>query len=81
MHIACEQGDLDCVMALIVPITQNEIAEAAIVNYPIGIQSVPMDVMQIRNYEGEKCGTFYLHLLFAAGEMISNERTRKVQLH
>lgn len=56
LHIACQQGDLESVKALISPIQDKEIKEIDSIqmHYSInGIQRVPMDFLQLKNYEGK----------------------------
>lgn len=55
LHVACGQSDLDSVRAIISPIDVKEIRVAQIVNYPVGVQHLPLDLLQLRNYEGETC--------------------------
>lgn len=50
--MACGQSDFGSVNAIIAPIDDKEIREAEIVNYPIGVQHLPIDLLQLRNYEG-----------------------------
>lgn len=54
LHIACQNGDRDCVKALTRPISHQELRESP---YTFPFQRIPQDP-EIKNYEGETC----LHL-------------------
>jgi ankyrin repeat protein len=52
LHVACAQSDFDSVQAIILPIHEREIRAADVVNYPIDVQRLPNDLLELRNYEG-----------------------------
>lgn len=58
LHIACAQSDYSSVRQLLAPIEDKEIISAQVVNYPVDAQHLSIDLLELRNYEGETC----LHL-------------------
>lgn len=60
LHIACNLGDLDCVKALLKPISPSEVIEAQLHHYTPQIQGTNMiDFIHLMNYEGK----FFLNFL------------------
>jgi len=54
LHIACNLGDLDCVKALLKPISPSEVIEAQLHHYTPQIQGTNMiDFIHLMNYEGQ----------------------------
>lgn len=52
LHIACRSGDLDCVQALLTPITESEIEEATC-SYQIVIHESSLScLINMKNFEG-----------------------------
>lgn len=50
LHIACRQGDMNCVRVLTSPVTYEEVTN---IHYSIPFQKIPQDT--IFNYKGETC--------------------------
>lgn len=48
LHLACREGDLNCVQALTLPLTTAEISR---ITYSITVQCIPQN-MDLWNYEG-----------------------------
>ena len=48
LHLACREGDLNCVQALTLPLTTAEISH---ITYSITVQCIPQN-MDLWNYEG-----------------------------
>jgi len=54
LHIACHLADLDCVKALLKPISPSEVIEAQLHHYTPQIQGTNMiDFIHLMNYEGQ----------------------------
>lgn len=52
LHIACRSGDLDCVQAILTPITESEIEQAKC-SYQVIIQESNLScLINMKNYEG-----------------------------
>lgn len=53
LHLACRQGDLDCVQAMLAPITKYEIEDACC-SYQIYIQEHDLScLINMKNYDGK----------------------------
>lgn len=63
LHIACRSGDLDCVQAILTPITDSELEEAHCL-YQIYIQNNNLAyLINMKNFDGQSC----VHLAAAGG--------------
>lgn len=63
LHIACRSGDLDCVQALLTPITDSEIEDARC-SYQIFIQENSLSyLINMKNFDGLSC----IHLAAGGG--------------
>ncbi|CAL1269184.1 unnamed protein product [Larinioides sclopetarius] len=63
LHIASRRGDLDCVQAMIAPITDSEVKEASC-SYPIYLQDYNLSyLINMKNYDGVSC----VHLAATGG--------------
>lgn len=63
LHIACRSGDLDCVQAILTPITDSELEEASC-SYKIYIQDNDLSyLINTKNFDGN-FGSFYSNVSF-----------------
>lgn len=64
LHIACRSGDLDCVQALLTPITDSEVEEAQCF-YKIYIQYNDLSyVINMKNFEGMYFVVLFIFIIF-----------------
>lgn len=63
LHIACRSGDLDCVQAILTPITESELEEARC-SYQVYIEDHSLSyLINMKNFDGQSC----VHLASAGG--------------
>ena len=64
LHIACAQSDLDSVIQILSPITEKEVIDTKVVNYPITAHHLPNEFLELRNYDGLYFPLFRLFRVF-----------------